>query len=443
MNQNPLRSVARTAIPAIAFTTILLPTLSSDGLRCQEMVAVKAGTIHTISGPTMTDAVVLIENGRIKAIGKQDAIEIPWSAKVIDASDKVVMPTWVLAHTDGGMRGSNESMQNVPWLTVADAIDPSSTFFENMLRNGVGTLHVLPGNRTLLGGTGMVLRPAGRTIEDMTVAANTGMKMSLQAGRGSRLQQIREMRRAIADIREYLSDFERQKAEFEKEKAAGAVEDDKKWDKEIDRKKKAAVDLIQKKLKGWLYVPSFAELDEALRMSKDLDLQMVLGTNLDEAASLLSRLKTPVVLSPTLEYYETDEDTDEEELFCTAKMLADAGVPFALSLASGGPTSYPWWQLGTCVRHGIPQSEALKALTMVPAKLIGLDEQVGSLEVGKLGNLQVLTGDPMQATSWVETVVLEGEVVYERSEDPRLQYLFAAAAESAKPQEPKPAEEGR
>jgi len=416
---------------AIVCSTIAIPALGQD------LVAVKAKTIHTITGPSVQDGVILLQNGRIKTIAKASEVEIPWSAKVIDASDKIVMPTWVVAHSNGGMRGSNESMQNVPWLTVADAIDPASTFFEEMLRNGVGTIHVLPGNNTLLAGSGMVVRPYGRTVEDMTVAANTGMKMSLLASSGSRLQKIREMRRAIAEVREYLANYQREKAEFEKEQEAGAIPKDKKWEKEIDRKKQAAVDLIEKKLKGWLYVPSFAELDEALRMGKDLDLNLVLGPNLDEANALLTKLKAPVVLDLPLEYFETDPDTREEKQYCSAKMLADAGVPFALSLSGSGPTSHPWWLFGTCVRNGISRQQALEALTMVPAKMLGLEDQVGSLEVGKLGNLQILTGDPLQATTWVDTVVLEGAVVYERSEDPRLQYLFDAAKKATEPQAPK------
>ena len=420
---------------AVVCATIALPAF------CQDLVAVKAKTIHTMAGPSVEDGVVLLQNGRIKAIGKQADVEIPWSAKVIDASDKVVMPTWVIAHSSGGMRGSNESMQNVPWLSVADAVDPGSTFFEGMRRNGVGTIHTMPGNNTLMGGKGMVLRPAGRTVEDMTMAADTGLKLSLMASGGSRLQKIREMRRAIADIREYLADYNRQKDEFEQEKAAGAIVEDKEWEKEIDRKKQAAVDLIEKKMKGWLYVPSFAELSEAMRMGQELDLNFVLGPNLDEAMPMLRRLKQPVVLEATLEYFETDAETREEEQFCSAKMLADAGVPFALSLG-GGPTANPWWQLGTCVRNGVSREQALAALTTVPAKMIGMEEQVGSLSEGKLGNLQILTGDPLAATTWVEMVVLEGEVVYERSEDPRLQYLFEAAEEAAAPQEPKK-EEGK
>lgn len=400
----------------------------------QDVVAVKGGRIVPITGPVVEDGVLLLQNGRIHKIGKAAEVEIPWSAKVVDATGKVVMPTWVLAHSQGGVRGLNENMQNVPWLTVADAIDPASVFFEDCLRNGVGTVHVLPGNQTLLGGVGMVVRPFGRTVEDMTVAANTGVKLSLLGGGGGagRLQQIRRLRRALADVREYLVDFERRKGEFEREKAAGAIAADKTWTEEIDRTKKPAVDLVQKKSRGWLYVPSFAEVDEALRLSQELDLVVVLGNNVDEVAGLLTKFGRPVVLDPELEYFETDEETQQERRLCSAKLVADAGVPFALTLGAGGPTSYPWWQLGTCVRNGIDRQQALEALTIVPARLLGLEEQLGSLSEGKLGNVQILTGDPLQATSWVETVLLEGEVVYERAKDPRLQYLFGD--EANKPQ---------
>ncbi len=392
----------------------------------QDVVAVKAGKLLTITGPTIEQGVVLIENGRIQKIAKAGEIEIPWTAKVVDASDKVVMPTWVLAHSQSGQRGFNENMQNVPWLSVADAIDPASVFFEDALRNGVGTIHVLAGNATLLGGLGMVVRPAGRTVEDMAVAANTGMKLSLLAQGGGRLQQIRKLRRALEDVREYLADFDRRKAEFEKEREAGAIPADKQWTEEYDRQKKAACELVQKKLPGWLFVPSVAEVDEALRLAQQLDLVLVLGQNIDEAVPMLRKYGKPVVLDETIEYYETDEETKVERKLCSAKLLADAGVPFALSLGTAGPTSYPWWQLGTCVRNGVDRKTALEALTIVPARLLHLEDQIGSLAEGKLANLQVLSGDPLQATSWVETVLLEGEVVYERSKDQRLQYLFAA-----------------
>ncbi|MCA8973867.1 MAG: amidohydrolase family protein, partial [Planctomycetes bacterium] len=376
----------------------------------QDVVAVKAGKLLTISGPVLENQIVVIENGRITAIAAADGFEIPWTAKVIDASDKVVLPTWVIAHSDGGMGhgGNNESMQNVSWLSVADAVDPAAEYFEDALRAGVGTIHVMPGNNTLLGGSGLVLRPFGRTVEDMTMSANTGIKMSLQNQRGGRLQQIRELRRALADTRDYMADFERRKKEFEQEQEAGAIPADKKWTEEYDRTKKAAIALIEKKSKGWLYVPTAAEVPEALRLSQELDLQIVLGQNIDEGIAMVQRFGKPVVLDDQIEYYEEDEETKQQKKICTARMLADGGTTFALTLGSNGPTSYPWWQLGTCVRNGVDRRTALEALTIVPATILGLEDQIGTVAVGKLGNLQILTGDPMQATTWVDTVLLEG-----------------------------------
>jgi imidazolonepropionase-like amidohydrolase len=416
-----------TLLPAAVVAALLAVPLCA-----QDVLAVKGGRILTIAGPVLEDGVILVENGRIQKVGKAAEIEIPWAARVVDATGKTVLPTWVLAHSQGGIRGgANETMQNVPFVSVADAIDPASTWFEDCLRNGAGTVHTLPGNRTLLGGLGMVVRPFGRTAEDMAVATNSGIKLSLQSEGGGRLLQVRKLRRALEEAREYLADFDGRKQEFEQEKKAGAVPADKEWTEEYDRSKKPIIDLLQKKLRGWLYVPGAAEVPEALRLAAELDLVLVLGERMHKAIDELATLQAPVVLDETLEYWETDPETKVERKIATPKLFADAGIPFALSLGQGGATANAWWQLATCVRSGVDRRTALEALTIVPARLLGLEDQVGTIAPGKLANLQVLTGDPLQATTWVDTVVLEGQVVYERSKDPRLQYLFEGTAAAA------------
>ncbi|MHC5071759.1 MAG: amidohydrolase family protein, partial [Planctomycetota bacterium] len=221
------------SLVAALAAAVSLPVATSS-LAAQDIVAVKAGKLITIAGAALSDAVVLIENGKIKAIGSAKDVEVPWDAKVIDASKQVVMPTYVVAHTSGGMSAGNERMANVPYLTVQDAVDPASRYFEESLRNGVGTVHVIPGNETLLGGSGMVVRPYGKTVEDMAVLSKTGLKMSLGASRGgSRMAQIQKMRRALKDVKEYMADYERRKKEFAEEKAAGATEKEK-FEEKID-----------------------------------------------------------------------------------------------------------------------------------------------------------------------------------------------------------------
>lgn len=415
-------SQTKTALSAFLFSALVAASATAQGL-----VAVKGGSVHTMHGAVIENATVLIENGRISKIGPVAEIEVPWEAKVLDATGKVVLPTYVLAHSQGGVRGANERMENVAFVKIADALDPSSPFYEDCLRSGVGTVHTIPGNQTLLGGAGIVVRPFGRTVEDMAVSTQSGLKLSLQAQGGGRLLQIRKLRRALDDAREYLADFDRRKAEFEKEQKALAIDKDKKWTEEWDRTKKPILDLLQKKTRGWLYVPGSAEVPEAMRLQDELDLVLVLGPQVHRAIDALKTCKHPVVLDETLEFFETDPETRKETKIRLAKLIHDAGIPFALSLGQGGPTSYPWWQLAACVRQGIDAKTAYAALTTVPAQLLSMQDQIGTLEVGKLGNLQITTGDPMQATTWVETVVLEGEVVYERSRDQRLKYLLEAS----------------
>ncbi len=409
--------------PALALVAALLSAIS---VAAQDAVAIKAGKLITISGPPLENAVILIENGKIKAIGKE--LKPAWNARVIDASDKTVMPTYVLAHTSGGLSsGDTENMPNVPYLTVQDAVDPASTFFEEALRNGIGTIHVVPGNRTLIAGQGMVVRPYGKTVEDMAVQTRSALKMSLQGQGGSRIAQLKKLRRALEDVREYMKEYERKKAEFAQEKAAGASGDKKEFSEEIEFQKKPIVDLLNKKLGAFLYVPGAAELPEALRIPAEFQFRatLVLGAQCHKAVPVVAATRQTVVLDDDLEFYEQEPDSEVETLVCPPALMHKAGVVFALSIDTNvdSPRRYPWWQMATAIRHGVDRESALKALTLVPAQILGLADQFGSVEEGKVANLQILSGDPLKATTWVETVLLEGQVVYERSKDRRLQYV--------------------
>ena len=422
--KTPSRTMKLQTPIAATLLATLSATLSGGILPAQQNLAIKAGRLITITGKEIENALILIENGKIKSI--DTGADVPWEAKVIDASKKVVMPTFVLAHTSSGMSSGNENMANVPYLTVQDAIDPASGFFEEALRNGIGTIHVIPGNKTLLGGTGMIVKPYGKTVEEMAVRAHTGLKMSLQSS-GSRMLQIHKMRRALEDIKDYIADYERRKKEFEQEKAAGATKK-KEFEEKIDEKKKPVVDLLQGKATAFFYVPSTPELYEAVRLITKYKLKvvLVLGPRCHKSADYLAKGKIPIVLDASMEYEETDRDTDETTTHCPAALFSKAGKSYALSVSgsTSGMQRYPWWQMATAIRNGVSRDEALAAMTIEPARILGIDKEVGSIEIGKTANLQILTGDPLKATTWVETVLIDGEVVYERSKDKRLQHLF-------------------
>jgi imidazolonepropionase-like amidohydrolase len=404
-------------------------------LTAQDTVAVKAGRVIPMTGGELRDATILIENGRIKAIG--DKVEVPWNAVTIDAKDKVVLPTYVLAHSSGGMRGGNENLANVPYLTVQDAVDPSSKFFQECLRNGIGTIHVIPAHRTLIGGQGMIAKPYGQTVEDLTVRAKGGLKLSLYAEPGGALNQVAKLRRALDEVRDHLADYERRKKEFDAEKTAAGNKDDKQeFDGKLDPTKQPAVDLLAGKNIAFLYVPDGAMVQEARRLMAEFGFRavLVLGPAAHKAVTQLSGLDAPVVLDGDLEVWEKDPVTNKTKKACLGAELFARGVPFALDVSTGsnGAERFPWWQMATLMRNGVDRGTALRAFTTIPAKLLGIDDEVGTLAPGKRANLQVLTGDPLASTTWVDTVLLDGEVVYERGKDPRLQYLFGTSAETDK-----------
>jgi imidazolonepropionase-like amidohydrolase len=262
----------------------------------------------------------------------------------------------------------------------------------------------------------------------MAVTTKSAMKLSLYAPPAGRVAQLRKMGRALEDTAEYQKEFARKKEEFKKEKESGLHPDKKDFDEQMDPQKKPLVDVLEGTLPAFLYVPAAAELTEALRLSTvytKINTTLVLGRECHKAAQALASLKKPFCLDPDLEFYETDPETEEEALVCTAASFHKVGLVFSISVDEGAesPRRFPWWQMATAIRHGMPREKALEAMTIVPSKILGLEQQFGSIEVGKIANLQILTGDPLKATTWVDQVVLDGQVCYERSKDRRLQYV--------------------
>jgi len=209
---------------AVVCVTLIVCMVSTLGYAApvRKKLAIKAGKVITIAGPEIQDGVILVEDGTIKAVDKN--VEIPWDTEVIEAKDRVVMPGFVLAHTSNGLDAPNENVPEVPFLSTFDSIDPISPFFEDSLRDGVVAMLVLPGNNTLLGGTGTVVKPYGRTVEAMLIKRYAGLKISLRpTGNTSRMGQMQRFRRYMAELKDYLEQYEQRKKDA-KEMFAKAYE---------------------------------------------------------------------------------------------------------------------------------------------------------------------------------------------------------------------------
>jgi imidazolonepropionase-like amidohydrolase len=416
----------------IIFVSILLIVVITGSITyaapVRKKLAVEAGRIITIAGKDIKNGVILIEDGSIKAVGTD--VEIPWDAFVIEARDQVVMPGFVMAHTSSGLDRENENMPEVPFISTFDSIDPISTFFEDSLRDGVVAMLVLPGNNTLLGGTGTIVKPYGRTVEDMLIKRYTGLKISLLPSRNtSRMGHMQRFRRYMSDLKDYLEEYEQKKADAEEEK--------KPFDEEIDVTKQSMVDLLNKKLTAFIYCDRAADVPKAIEIQKthQLNTVLVLSPDCYKAADLIANSKLPVVLDPELIIWETNEQTNEEEMKVIPMIFHKAGVKFAFQTdTSQYGRRYLWYQAATAVKYGMKREEALKSITLYPAQFIGVDNRLGSIETGKEATMLFLTGDPLDAQSWVDRVMIAGEIVYERSKDERLKKLLEPPI---KVQEPK------
>ena len=402
---------------------LMAPASLSHAGPVRRKVAIDAGRIITITGADIEDGTILIEDGIIKAVGKD--VEIPWDAFVMQAEDQVVMPGFVLAHTSDGLDRPNENVPEVPFLSTFDSVDPLSSFFEDSLRDGVAAMLVLPGNNTLLGGTGTVVSPRGRTVEDMLVKRYVGLKISLEPTRNtSRMGHMQRFRRYMDELKDYQEEYDRRKKEAEKEK--------KPFDEQIDPRKQPMIDLLDGKLTAYIYCGVAADVPKALEIIETHKLKAVLVLSPDcyKAASLIARKKLPVVLDPELIVWKTNEEQNAEEMKVVPIIFHEAGVKFAFQTdTSRYGRRYLWYQAATAVKYGMSRTEALKSITLYPAQFIGIDDRFGSIETGKEANLIFLTGDPLDAQTWVDKVMLAGEVVYEKSKDQRLKKLLEGPEE--------------
>jgi len=437
---------------AVCATLVAGAVLLSPAAQAADKLAIKAGRIITQAGPEIENGVIVIENGRILAIGQD--VEIPWDAEVIDAPDLVAFPGFVEAHTQRGMDRPNENVDVTPFLNVRDSIDPVNFYFEDALRSGITTINVQQGPNTVIAAQGMIVKPRGMTVEEMMVRTDAGLKVSARPKSGkSRATQAQALRRTFGDLQRYLEEtvhdkkdgddkarrealYQGRDLESEEAKEARPLESSAVWTVEgletiprgeIDEKQEPLLRLVEGRIPAWIYCQVPMDVDLALEIASDNGFlhrtTLVLENGCWKAADRIAERGVPVVLLPSLVHRERDPITgDEIETFVPA-VFEEKGIPYAFASAGSSSESL-WFQAAFAVGQGLDRQTALDAVTTTPADILRLGERVGSLEVGKDGNVVLLSGDPLSITSFVEYVVIEGELAYDRSEDVRTRLLI-------------------
>ncbi len=417
-----------------------------------EKLVIEAGRILTQAGSEIENGVIVIEDGRITALGSAAEVKKPWDAPVIGGADRVAFPGFVEAQTSQGMDRPNENVEVAPFLDVRDSIDPVAFYFEDCLRYGITTVNVQHGANCVIGAQGMIVRPVGMTVEEMMIQPRYGLKL-VAAPRGSRSRatQMQMLRQTFDGLRRYLEELvekerdergyaEReamfQGKELEGEQKKGRAMEGTAWKVEgleliprgaIDEKQEPLLDLVEGRRAAFFYCGGAADVPNALAIARENGFlartTLVLDASCWEAADIIAEAGIPVILQDELVEVRRDPITGEEKETFVPGVLHEKGIRFALSGLESGARSH-WYQAGLAIGLGLERSVALDAVTRIPAEILGLGKDVGSLEVGKLGNVVLFSGDPLAVTSWVEEVVIEGRKVYDRSEDVRNRHLL-------------------
>jgi len=402
-------------------------------------LALKGGRIIPVVGEDIAQGTLLIENGKITAVGKD--VEIPYDAMVVDVSGKVLFPGIISPHTWRGLDRPNENLPVAPYLDVYDAIDPSRLDFEDALRDGVLGIHVIQGNSCVIGGLSRLVHPIGRTPDEMTIRPAVALKLSTSPKSGyDRTNQMADMREAFLELEYYLENLAEKRYEEELKKEEKEIdvppEEARKRgrklirDEHLDDKHRNLVKLKDGRLDAWIYCGSATDVGPAVQTAKHNGLLehtvFVLGTESYRAVEELKAAGRPVVLSPELMHQERDPITGELSETFVPKVIHDAELLFALQPNPDASLAerYLNYQAARCVRHGIPRRAALEAITLNPARMLGVEDRLGSLEVGKAAYVVVFSGDPLDFNSWVEKAYIDGVLAYDRSKDVRLKELL-------------------
>ncbi|MEL1249366.1 amidohydrolase family protein [Aurantiacibacter gilvus] len=397
----PLAKILGGAVTALLIST---SALAQD-------IAVRGEQVWTM-GPqgVIADGVVVIEDGRITAVGPYADTPIPTDMTVLSAP--VVTPGLVDAHSTVGLTGYlnqpddqdqlDDSAPVQPQLRAIDAYNPHDRLVQWVRELGVTTLHTGHGPGALVSGQTMVVKTRGNTVEAALVedgtmiAANLGTwSLDRSGSPGTRAKQMSMLRQALVAAQSPV--------EGEDDDEDGAR----------DLVNEAFVSVIRGETPLLVTANRSQDIQSALRLAEEFGIEVVIDGAADAHLMLdeLAASGVSVILHPTM---ARNDGEMENVAFTTPAALAGAGIPFALQ--SGYEAYVPktrvvLWEAGFAAGYGLSPEQALASVTIDAANIIGMGDRIGSLEVGKDGDVALFDGDPLEYTSHAVGVVIEGEVV--------------------------------
>jgi imidazolonepropionase-like amidohydrolase len=393
-------------------------------------IAITHARIFTLAGPPIEDGTVVIHEGKIAAVGA--AVSIPAGTQVIDAKGLQVYPGLFDPITQMGLSeigavtatvDTTETGSFNPDVTAATAILPSSAHIPVTRASGITEVIAAPasggfdsrGATNLVGGQASAIHLAGWTIEEMLINKRAAMVVdwpgietrsfdfsTLTNKEKSFTDAKKEYDKQVNDLADYIEQARHYAQALQSSGSAGV---------QRDVKLEALVPVIRGEMPLLVFADQARQIRDAVEFCDKQKLKIILAgaTEAWKEKDLLRSKSVPVILRPTLGE-PPEEDDAYDRLLTQPEELRAAGIKIAFGSFDNSFARRLGQSAANAVAHGLPHNEGLKAVTLYPAQMFGLDAQLGTVETGKTANLIVTNGDPLDVTTDVRYLFIKGQL---------------------------------
>jgi imidazolonepropionase-like amidohydrolase len=390
-----------------------------------ETYAIRNARIVTVSGPVIERGTVVIANGRITAVGA-DA-QVPANAKVIDATNLSVYPGMIDAGSEIGLTEISSVSGSVDTAEIGDnnanihvdvAIHPDSSHIAVTRVNGITTALTAP-QGGLVAGQSALINLDGWVPRDMVLKTPVAMHINWPGGlgvgsdfafsgqRGASAELRKEQDRQVENLKKIL----REARAYADAKDARA-KDASLPKQDVDLKMEALIPVVRGAMPVVINANVERDIRGAIAFADEMKLKAIIagGVEAYRVADLLKAKNIPVIVGPVLRMPNREDDA-YDAAFANAGLLAKAGVKIAFQTTDSATARDLPYNAGMAAAFGLPKEEALKAVTIYPAEIFGVADRIGSIEPGKVANLIVTDGDPLEITTQVKHLFINGRPV--------------------------------
>src|SRR5579875_550069 len=386
-------------------------------------MAIVGGRVVPVTGEPIDGGTVLLDAGKITAVGGP-GIAVPAGADVVDASGKWVLPGFIDAHTHVGVHeeaegwaghDTNEMTSPVTaYVRALDAINPADLGFRDAIGGGVLAVNVNPGSGNPIGGQTAAVKCWGRTVDEMGLRAPAGLKSALGENPkrvygekdktpSTRLGTAGVIREALVQAGNYLA------------RLAAAEESTAEDRKPVDRdlNMEALGRVLRREIPWRQHCHRADDIATAVLIAREFGYDLVIdhGTEAHLLAGMLAAQSIPVIIGPLFTSRSKVELRNRS--LANPGRLAAAGVTIAITTDHPVvPIHFLIHQATLAVKEGLDAGTALRAVTINPARILGVADRVGSLEAGKDADLVIWSGDPLDVMSRAERAYIDGREVY-------------------------------